>query len=417
MNQFFFRMRFQLPLGLLLAVGLPSLLLWLTTGVSPLESEQQPMVLGAVLASTLGFYGFRQFGTFPGIQAGGYIITCFSITYAALIATLFFLRIPYSGWQILANFALSIFWFSTIYFVATRYRNNVFGVVPGGDTGRLHTIDHVTWQMIDTPDSPIGRVDGVVVDLRFDLADDWDRMIARTALSGTPVYHIKQIIEQLTGRVEIEHLSENTLGSLNPNQTYIKLKAMLDWVAALVFLGVTAPLLIFVALIIRLESPGPALFMQRRTGFRGKPFTVVKFRTMRHDLSPSNQDARDFAMTLSNDIRITRIGAVLRKTRIDEIPQLLNVLLGQMSWIGPRPEAIPLTEWYEKEIPFYHYRHLIKPGLTGWAQVNQGHVAGVDEVREKLHYDFYYVKNFSPWLDLLITLKTVKTVLGGFGAK
>jgi lipopolysaccharide/colanic/teichoic acid biosynthesis glycosyltransferase len=127
--------------------------------------------------------------------------------------------------------------------------------------------------------------------------------------------------------------------------------------------------------------------------------------------------ARDDAMTGENDPRITRVGRFLRRTRIDELPQMLNNLNGHMSWIGPRPEALALSRWYEMEIPFYAYRHIVRPGITGWAQVNQGHVTDLGEIDDKLQYDFYYIKNFSYWLDILIVLKTFRTVFSGHGAK
>ena len=168
-------------------------------------------------------------------------------------------------------------------------------------------------------------------------------------------------------------------------------------------------------MLIRLDSPGPILFRQKRIGYRGHTFTVFKLRTMLVNAPPD--DARAAAMTRSNDDRITRIGAILRRYRIDELPQILNILRGEMSWIGPRPEAVPLSSWYEKELPFYRYRHIVRPGITGWAQVNQGHVAEVDDVLWKLRYDFYYVKNYSFWLDLMILARTVMTVLSGFGAR
>ena len=122
-------------------------------------------------------------------------------------------------------------------------------------------------------------------------------------------------------------------------------------------------------------------------------------------------------MTADNDERITKVGAFLRRTRIDELPQIFNILKWQMSWIGPRPEAQVLSVWYTSELPFYRYRHVVKPGISGWAQVNQGHVADVEEVHRKLQYDFYYIKYFSPWLDLLIVMKTIKTMLTGFGSR
>jgi lipopolysaccharide/colanic/teichoic acid biosynthesis glycosyltransferase len=128
-------------------------------------------------------------------------------------------------------------------------------------------------------------------------------------------------------------------------------------------------------------------------------------------------DERLALMTSDDDDRITRVGRVLRNLRLDELPQIFNILAWQMSWIGPRPEAALLSGWYTKEIPFYRYRHVVKPGITGWAQVNQGHVAEVTDVHRKLHYDFYYIKYFSPWLDVLIVFRTIKTMLSGFGAR
>jgi lipopolysaccharide/colanic/teichoic acid biosynthesis glycosyltransferase len=168
-------------------------------------------------------------------------------------------------------------------------------------------------------------------------------------------------------------------------------------------------------LAVRLVDGGPVLFRQRRTGRQGRQFTVYKFRTMR--IESNIEDQREAAMTGKGDVRITRLGAFLRRMRIDELPQIFNILKWQMSWIGPRPEAQVLSLWYTSEIPFYRYRHVVKPGISGWAQVNQGHVAAVDEVHRKLQYDFYYIKYLSPWLDALIFFRTVKTMLTGWGAR
>ncbi len=156
------------------------------------------------------------------------------------------------------------------------------------------------------------------------------------------------------------------------------------------------------------------LFRQKRVGHAGKLITVYKFRTMR---PVDVEDERRAAMTSDDDERITRVGRVLRNLRLDELPQIINILKWQMSWIGPRPEAEVLSVWYTSEMPFYRYRHVVKPGISGWAQVNQGHVAEVEEVHRKLQYDFYYIKYFSPWLDLLILFRTIKTMLTGWGAR
>jgi lipopolysaccharide/colanic/teichoic acid biosynthesis glycosyltransferase len=179
-------------------------------------------------------------------------------------------------------------------------------------------------------------------------------------------------------------------------------------------LPIALPIMAIVAITIRLDSKGPVLFRQKRVGHSGHPIVVYKFRTMR---GVEAADDRNAAMTRSDDDRITAVGKVLRSLRIDELPQIINILRWEMSWIGPRPEAEVLSVWYTSEIPFYRYRHVVKPGISGWAQVNQGHVAEVDEVHRKLQYDFYYIKYFSPWLDVLILFRTIKTMLTGFGSR
>jgi lipopolysaccharide/colanic/teichoic acid biosynthesis glycosyltransferase len=196
------------------------------------------------------------------------------------------------------------------------------------------------------------------------------------------------------------------------------LKTVIDCLLAVASLPLLLPVLGAAALAIRLDDGGPALFRQRRIGHRGIVIDVIKFRTMRvAAVGGSAAESRAAAMTGAVDPRITRIGAFLRQTRIDELPQVWNILKGEMSWIGPRPEAEVLSHWYVGEIPFYRYRHVVKPGITGWAQTNQGHVAQVEDIHRKLQYDFYYIKYFSPALDILILFKTVKTMLTGFGAR
>ncbi|MEO1029348.1 MAG: exopolysaccharide biosynthesis polyprenyl glycosylphosphotransferase, partial [Pseudomonadota bacterium] len=225
----------------------------------------------------------------------------------------------------------------------------------------------------------------------------------------------KQLRESLEGRVFVEHISENTQGHLAPDSLYAPMKRYIEFCTAIIALVALSPLLLLFALLIRLDSKGPALFKQTRMGYRGRPFTVFKFRSMR--VQDENARNTNTDMTQSDDDRITRIGRFIRKTRIDELPQIWNILRGEMSWIGPRPETLNLSRWYEGEIPFYRYRHVVRPGITGWAQVNQGHVTSVDDVREKLEYDFYYVRHFSIWLDILIVIQTIRVVLTGHGAK
>jgi lipopolysaccharide/colanic/teichoic acid biosynthesis glycosyltransferase len=209
--------------------------------------------------------------------------------------------------------------------------------------------------------------------------------------------------------VDIEHLSENNLGSLLPSSIYLRFKRLVDLCLAAILLPVVFVILSAAALAIRLDDGGPVFFRQKRMGFRGRSFEMIKLRTMRAVPGP--------AFTQPHDPRVTRAGRLLRKFRIDELPQVLNILRGDMSWIGPRPESLELASWYEGEVPFYSYRHIVRPGITGWAQTLQGNVSEVAAATDKLRYDFYYIKYFSPWLDLLIVARTVRAVLTGFGSR
>ncbi|MER8500401.1 sugar transferase [Mesorhizobium sp. M0204] len=409
------RMRFQLLGGLTFAILLPALIR-LSVDQEVIRSPNlQVTIFAAFIAHTTGYLFYKRIGNFPGVAAAGYILPTFALTYGLVFATIFFFRFDYSRFQAAASFIQSTLWYFGLSLATRRLDAHRLAIIPGGDVNRLESIPGVNWHRIHSPETIVEYATGVVADLRADLSDEWERYIADRALSGTPVYHVKQISESLTGRVEIEHLSENTLGSLNPNQAYLKIKQAIDWASALFVLVVFSPLLLFVAIAVKIDSPGPALFRQKRMGYRGRSYEVYKFRTMK--LSDIAVDEKEAAITKAGDARITRLGQFLRKSRIDELPQAFNILRGEMSWIGPRPEALVLSKWYEAELPFYRYRHIVRPGITGWAQVNQGHVAAVDDVLEKLHYDFYYIKNFSPWLDVLIVFRTIRTMLTGFGAR
>ena len=410
------RVRFQLGLGLLISVVAP----WvLRVQIEVSQAELvglEASVVGSALALIAGYYGFRRLSRYPGVRASFHIFPSFSAAFAIVLAIFFFARLDYSRLQFLASYLLCVVWYYVVYFKIRRQQRLRIGVVPFGEVGSLFAISEVSWTELTEARAEGGRYDAIVADLRADIPDEWERFLADRALDGMLVMHVKQIEESLTGRVAIEHLSENTLGSLIPGIVYGKFKRAGDLVAALVTLPLFAPFLLLVAILIRLDSRGPVLFKQQRMGYRGQPFRMYKFRSMKHR-SGGPGDARDAAMTRDADDRVTRVGRIIRKYRIDELPQIVNVIRGEMSWIGPRPEAVPLSLWYEAELPFYRYRHIVRPGITGWAQVKQGHVADVDDVLWKLHYDFYYIKNFSFWLDILIVARTIQTILSGFGAR
>lgn len=174
---------------------------------------------------------------------------------------------------------------------------------------------------------------------------------------------------------------------------------------------IIVPFYPLISLAIKLDSHGPVLYKQKRVGKKGQVFTLFKFRTME-----KNADRNGTSWTTKNDKRITWFGRWLRKFRLDELPQLINVMRGEMALIGPRPEAIKLVEEFRKQIPFYEYRYLVLPGITGWAQVNYENTCSVDGALEKLQYDLYWIRHRSFWLDLKIIFKSIKVMLTGFGA-
>jgi len=410
------RQRFAFAGAVVVAAILPFILRLVVLPDPKYFNTSQISVVANVAAIVIATWIRMSVGTFPGTRSGTLIAPSIAVAHGIVLALLLMTRLPYDRLGILTGFVAHLVWGIGLHISVHRKVRRRFAVVPCGTIDHLEQIEGVDWKRMHRATLDETRdCDAVVADFSADLPPDWESFLADAALGGRMVYQVKQLSESLTGRVEVTHLSENSFGSLIPARGYFHLKTAMDFMAALVVLPILALPMLMLGLFIRLDSRGPALFRQQRLGLAGRPITVYKFRTMRiHD---AGADERSAAMTGDKDDRITRLGAFLRHSRIDELPQMINILKGEMSWIGPRPEALVLSNWYVGEIPFYRYRHVVRPGISGWAQVNQGHVADVDQVHEKLQYDFFYIKYFSPWLDLLILFRTIKTMLTGFGSR
>jgi lipopolysaccharide/colanic/teichoic acid biosynthesis glycosyltransferase len=410
---FLARIRYQLVGAVILAVILPAAIhgevkltqWWLVRSA-------ETTLIGTFVAVLLGALVLRQMVTFPGVHRFAPILPAFLLSFGIVLAVILFLRLDYSRLQLLAGFLATVTWFYFVMSIERHVHRPLLLVVAGGDAGSLFDNNQVDWRLARTPDDIPAGTTAVVADLRADHPDKWERFLAQCALNGLPVYHWKQVRESLTGQVAIEHLSENNLGSLVPPTAYMQFKRIVDIWAAIVAIPFAAVMGLAVAVAVKIEDGGPIFFRQTRMGFRGRTFTMLKFRTMR--VGAENDG---YAYTEDNDPRITIVGRILRQYRIDELPQIINIFRGEMSWIGPRPESLELAEMYGSRIPFYSYRHIVRPGITGWAQVNQGNVAKIAAATTKLHFDFYYIKYFSPWLELLILARTVRTVITGFGAR
>lgn len=412
------RLWFQALAGLMLCVGVPLLLRMAVTG-RPLVTTEVNAAIGAGFALLMSLYAFRQMATFPGLRATTNILSSLGVSFAVIAFAFLLFRFEYSRSIFLVSAGLSLLWLAAIYLVFRRFIKPKYAVVPGGHVEKLLAIKGVNWEVLEKPSNEIQRLGAIAADLRADHDGKWQRFLADAALAGVPVYHSKILSETLTGMVEIEHMSENSFGSLLPNLSYLTFKSIVDWVMALLLLPFFALVCGVVAVFIALIDGWPVHFAQERVGHRGRPYNMIKFRTMRPQAAAEREsdEQRPDTVTQEGENRVTRLGRVLRRYRLDELPQIINILRGEMSWIGPRPERVPLVEWYERELPFYSYRHIIKPGISGWAQVNFGHVTATDLTLRKLHFDFYYIKYLSPWLDLLIVLRTFRTIKKGFGAR
>lgn len=371
----------------------------------------------AIIVSLLGLERLTQF---PGQKS---IVTVLptllaSGLFVGLILLIF--RLPYSVYYLLMSAVLGVIFC----FLSQVYLRSVtkvtIGYIPIGRCQSLLDINDVCWIELTPCFEPNNHhrlpFHAVVADLADKgLMAEWEQLLAETALQGTPVYNVLQVRESLTGRLPIKHLYENNLGSLLPSQSYLLVKRLMDTLAVLITAPIVIPLAILVAIAIKWQNRHnreSILFTQQRIGQGGKLFTMYKFRSM-----VGVAEANGAQMATSDDMRVTRFGRFIRQTRLDELPQFINVLKGEMSLIGPRPEQLDFVESFNETIPFYRYRHIVKPGISGWAQVMHGYASDEDETKVKLEHDFFYIKNFSLTLDLLIVIKTIQTMITGFGAR
>jgi len=290
--------------------------------------------------------------------------------------------------------------------VRARVRVGVLGpdhsaIVAGGDE----------WERIEAPNASLRRYDLLLTTFAGEVPRQWSRVISRGLLAGKRVRHISEYLEEARGVVAIDHFNLDHLPGGGVT-SYRARKRLLDIVVVVATLPITAPILALAAVAIRIAMGRPIFFVQARVGQGGEVFRMFKLRTMR----PPDADEINIA-TLRGEARITTLGRWLRRFRIDELPQLWNVLIGEMSLVGPRPEQPGLVETYARQAPAFRYRQLVRPGITGWAQVRAGYAADLAETRVKLGYDLFYLKNFSFALDVQILMRTFWTIISGGGVR
>jgi len=260
------------------------------------------------------------------------------------------------------------------------------------------------------------RVDRLVVAMNEKRGKLPIRILMELRLRGIEIEDVTTFFERTSGKINVEGMFPSWLIFSDGFKTSALRrfqKRTMDIIASLLLLILTAPAMVLIALAIRIDSRGPIIYRQSRAGLNGRKFNILKFRSMREDAEKLSGPT----WASHNDARVSRVGRVIRKLRLDELPQLFNVLRGEMSFVGPRPERPHFVAQLEKEIPYYFLRTVVRPGLTGWAQVRYGYGATVEDALEKLKYDLYYIKNCGFVLDLWIILSTVKVVLFSSGAR
>lgn len=328
------------------------------------------------------------------------------------------MRSYYSGTSLLLFVVLWTAWLVTTRLVYSHFMPPLRTLVIGTPNfaSELRELDRLSVTAFDGPPDTFEEWDLVVLEPAQTYGRDWLQWLSHADIAGVRIVSAPVFLEVATGRVSTELLDGRWAPLLfHGRSLYTFWKRMFD--LTITFLSLPVLLLVAgtVALMILLESGRPVLFWQTRTGKNGEPFWMVKFRSMHHNVQ--NRGNVLIVTAPGSDPRVTRLGTFLRKFRLDELPQFYNVVRGEMSIIGPRPEPTVLVEQFLKEIPLYQIRHHVRPGITGWSQVMQGYGQGTDDMREKLRYDAYYIKKLTIWLDLRIVMKTVQTVLNGFGAR
>ncbi|CAM3986001.1 exopolysaccharide biosynthesis polyprenyl glycosylphosphotransferase [Kerstersia gyiorum] len=403
---------FSLLLGWVISIALPFSFSWpLASLLTPDQGQKTALAVTSIafVLSNLAVNRLRKI--YPGGRSLGFIAPQIIVIYGLAITIALLLRIEVSRFLLVSSGIMALIWLHIEYVLTEKYARLKLAIIPGGKyTEELINLESIDGRRLEVLDLQNRRYDGIVADFS-NLTPEVERFLTQCALQHIAVYNARQIYESLTGRVKIHRMSENNIGSLLPSRSYTIIKWLMDIALVLLFLPLALFIGLITAVLIRLESPGPVIYTQTRIGQGCKPFTIYKFRSMRFDRDAPEQFAGE------EDPRITRVGRVIRKLRIDELPQFLNILKGDMSLIGPRPEQPSFVQEYDCQIPFYNYRHIVKPGITGWAQVRQGYTASTDETQVKIEHDFYYIKHCSIALDAIIIILTVKIMLTGFGAR
>lgn len=373
---------------------------------------EQTIIATAVAYLVVAYCGSR-LQAFPGAsftEQAAYFAPIVAVCFASIGIVLLAFRLEYSRVQFFGSGFLVFVWMVAAAQLRIRVLTRSYAVMPATSLGVMPEVASCRWLSVEDALRRSVRLDGIVADLSKGLSEGELSELARAAIAGMPVLDRRHIVESLTGRTPLSGLLPNEFGALLPSRQYVAFRRIVELLCTVLALPLLLPIMLGLALVVRFDSPGPIFYTQARVGRQGKVFRMIKFRTMLHG-------AQGPSFTTADDPRITRVGSWLRRYRLDELPQVLNVLKGEMSWVGPRPEALVLGRSYARDIPHFELRSIVPPGVTGWAQINQGYAHDSEGMRAKLEYDLYYLKHCSLWLDLVIILRTLTVVVGGIGAR
>lgn len=326
------------------------------------------------------------------------------LMHGLLALTVLIIRLPFSRPAMLLALGVSLAGGTLIVFLRECSAGPRVGMIQDG----IEPIPLVGAEILTSPEEDLRRYNVILTPMK-PLSAEWSASLSRAMLSGAQLRHAAEYLEEARGQTSVRHFHIDHLSDRAGQYEWVKRAA--DLALTVFFLPVTLPLMLVTAGLVLLFMGRPVLFVQDRVGIGGRRFRMFKFRTMARG-SPEHG-----AATVCGDQRVTSLGRVLRRYRLDELPQFLNIARGDMSLIGPRPEWVVLHEEYASHEPAYVYRNLVRPGLTGWAQVRSGYAGDLAETRVKLSYDLYYVKNLSLGLDLQIALRTLWALISGYGAR
>ena len=388
-------------LGLAVCLGIPFGLLVVVSGdrVGTILDNGWFMLAGSIICYAVTSVLLDRTLRYPGRGSSLVSIPLTLVPILVLIAVIALGRIYYSRPYLICFGSVMLAWMFLRYQMQRRPSVRALATLPFGQMELLESIKGIRFVQLRKPVLPNAQLDGIVLDMHAQIPQEWISFIADQVMQQKRIYHVASLVESMAGLVSLEHVAALHLEDLRPSLLFNPIKRGVDISVSLLGGLLLLPLGLLVAVLIRLESKGPALYRQERVGFQGKNFMLLKFRSMRVDA-----EAGGAQFTVENDPRITRMGRFIRKTRLDELPQLWNVVRGEMSLVGPRPERAEFVDQFEQLMPGYNRRHDIPPGITGLAQIRGRYQT---DPGFKLGHDLQYIVNWSPILDLMILAQTV----------